>query len=513
KTTKEKTEKVSQKIETTTYVYRDKKEAIEAFKQLLKDKNVPSNSSWDQALKIIINDPRYTSLKKLNEKKQAFNSYKSQKAKEEKEEQRMRAKQAREDLEQFLQTDKNMSSQVKYRRAEQIYADSLIWQAVPDRDRKEVFEDVTFYLAKREKEEQKALQKRNMKSLCEILDSMTEVKYNTTWQEAQQSLLDNPVFSENTELLAMDKEDALIVFEQHVRQLEVEEEEEKDRERKRIKRMQRKCRDLFIMFLDELHEQGKLTSMSLWVELFAAISSDVRFSSMLGQPGSTPLDLFKFYVEDLKARFHDEKRIIKEILKERDFSLDIKTTFEDFATVVSEDRRSATLDAGNVKLTYNSLLEKAEAREKERQKEEARKLKKLESNFRSLLKDTIPAIDYNSKWDEFRSQLENDPAFTSIVTESERIRLFKEYVQQLEESCSHHHSKNKKSKKSKKVKKRSRSTSRSASSDSDDDYRESRSSHKSKKKKRSRSYSRSLSREPSEDRRRYDSDRDEPEDE
>lgn len=31
--------------------------------------------------------------------------------------------------------------------------------------------------------------------------------------------------------------------------------------------------------------------------------------------GSTPLDLFKFYVEDLKARFHDEKKIVKEILK------------------------------------------------------------------------------------------------------------------------------------------------------------------------------------------------------
>ena len=35
--------------------------------------------------------------------------------------------------------------------------------------------------------------------------------------------------------------------------------------------------------------------------------------------GSTPLDLFKFYVEDLKARFSEEKKIIKEILKVRGF--------------------------------------------------------------------------------------------------------------------------------------------------------------------------------------------------
>jgi pre-mRNA-processing factor 40 len=51
--------------------------------------------------------------------------------------------------------------------------------------------------------------------------------------------------------------------------------------------------------------------MSLWVELYPTISGDIRFASMLGQPGSTPLDLFKFYVEDLKSRFYEEKKIIK----------------------------------------------------------------------------------------------------------------------------------------------------------------------------------------------------------
>lgn len=117
--------------------------------------------------------------------------------------------------------------------------------------------------------------------------------------------------------------------------------------------------------------------MSLWVELYPIISADIRFSAMLGtqpnsletgflllsckiigQSGSTPLDLFKFYVEDLKSRFHDEKKIIKEILREKEFEVKASTTFDQFATVICEDKRSASLDAGNVKLTYNSLLEK-----------------------------------------------------------------------------------------------------------------------------------------------------------
>ena len=38
--------------------------------------------------------------------------------------------------------------------------------------------------------------------------------------------------------------------------------------------------------MDELHDNGKLTSMSLWVELYPIISTDLRFSAMLGQPGN-----------------------------------------------------------------------------------------------------------------------------------------------------------------------------------------------------------------------------------
>lgn len=39
--------------------------------------------------------------------------------------------------------------------------------------------------------------------------------------------------------------------------------------------------------------------------------------------GSTALDLFKYYVEDLKSRFHEEKKIIKEVLKENSFIVDV----------------------------------------------------------------------------------------------------------------------------------------------------------------------------------------------
>jgi len=339
-----------------------------------------------------------------------------------------------------------------------------LWKNVPESERRDIYEDVIFHLSKREKEEEKLLRKRNMKNLTRLLDSMAEVTFRTVWTEAQQLLLDNSTFSEDSELLAMDKEDALIVFEQHIRELEQEEEEERERNKKRVKRLQRKNRDSFLLLLDELHDNGKLTSMSLWVELYPIISTDLRFSAMLGQPGSNPLDLFKFYIEDLKSRFHDEKKIIKEILKERSFVVDVNTTFEVFATLVCDDKRSLTLDAGNVKLTYNSLLEKAENKEKEKQKEENRRIKKLESGFRALLKEK--EVNHLAEWEEARPTLESDPAFESISVEADRIRIFKEYQRDMEETCGHHHSRSKRNKKKEKKQKR-RSSSKSPSTRSD----------------------------------------------
>lgn len=439
--------------------FKDKKEAIEAFKDLLKEKNIPSNSNWDNCMKIISKDPRYLSFKNLNEKKQAFNAYKTQKLKDEREEQRLRAKKAKEDLEKFLMSCDKITSTTKYYKCDEMFASQKIWTNVPDSDRRDIYEDCMFNLAKREKEEARAMKKRNMRVLSEVLESMTSVTYQTTWSEAQVMLLDNVAFKNDVNLLGMDKEDALIVFEEHIRTHEREEEEEKEREKKRLKRLQRKNRDSFLALLDALHEEGKLTSMSLWIELYPLISADLRFSAMLGQIGSTPLDLFKFYVENLKARFHDEKKIIKEILKESDFSVKAETTFEEFATIVCEDKRSATLDAGNVKLTYNAMLEKAEAIQKEKMREESKRLRKLMNELKQIWLDA--GITSETDWEAAKQLVAGTEAYETYAKEGSVEQVFEDFIRESEDSCTHHHSRSRKSKKNKKHKKRSRSMSKS----------------------------------------------------
>nr|XP_042121009.1 pre-mRNA-processing factor 40 homolog B isoform X11 [Peromyscus maniculatus bairdii] len=392
--------------ERSSLSWSNREKAKQAFKELLRDKAVPSNASWEQAMKMVVTDPRYSALPKLSEKKQAFNAYKAQREKEEKEEARLRAKEAKQTLQHFLEQHERMTSTTRYRRAEQTFGDLEVWAVVPERDRKEVYDDVLFFLAKKEKEQAKQLRRRNIQALKSILDGMSSVSFQTTWSQAQQYLMDNPSFAQDQQLQNMDKEDALICFEEHIRALEREEEEERERARLRERREQRKNREAFQTFLDELHETGQLHSMSTWMELYPAVSTDVRFANMLGQPGSTPLDLFKFYVEELKARFHDEKKIIKDILK---------------------------------------LLEKAEAREREREKEEARRMRRREAAFRSMLRQAVPALELGTAWEEVRERFVCDSAFEQITLESERIRLFREFLQVLEQTeCQHLHTKGRK---------------------------------------------------------------------
>lgn len=41
--------------------------------------------------------------------------------------------------------------------------------------------------------------------------------------------------------------------------------------------------------------------------------------------------------------------------QDKGFLVEINTNFEDFGSVISSDKRATTLDAGNIKLAFNSV--------------------------------------------------------------------------------------------------------------------------------------------------------------
>lgn len=475
---------------------KDNKQLVETFRELMRDKNISSTASWEFALKSISSDPRYELFRHHPERKQMFNSYKTQKAKEEREEQRMKAKRARENLDKYLQNSPLVNSNLRYRQAVDLFRDNEYWKAVPESDRREIFEDVVKYLAEKEKKEAENLRKHNMSELADILDSMPMITYRTCWADAQQLLLDNPAFANNSDLLNMDKEDALVIFTEHVRQLEQDEEEEKRNERKRLLRQKRKNRERFEEFIDELHEQGKLTSMSKWCALYQEISADPRFLVMLTHfSGSTPLDLFKFYVDSLKRRYEDDKQVIKSILRDKQFQVDCSTSHDEFSQLLRDDERGCKLDSSNVKMVYDRLYDRAKESEKERTRELNKSRRKLEMQLLNLFSKVDPPINETTNWEDVRFIIENEDIFNEF-NETQRIQLFKSYIKSLEESCSHHHSKSRKQKKLKKSKHVHSGSSISSNDmdvDRDDDPNEFESSNSSKRIKHHHHHSGSVS--------------------
>ena len=61
----------------------------------------------------------------------------------------------------------------------------------------------------------------------------------------------------------MDKEDALICFEEHIRMLEQENDDEKEKERRRVKRQQRKNREGFLVNITNIRQNIGL-NMGCW---------------------------------------------------------------------------------------------------------------------------------------------------------------------------------------------------------------------------------------------------------
>ena len=185
-----------------------------------------------------------------------------------------------------------------------------------------------------------------------------KLSHKTLWKEAQDLLLEEPLFNEDTNLQNMDKEDALgtllcpgfilnhflVCFEQVIKDLEIEYDEERDRKRVLERRMYRKNRERFIGLLDQMKSQGHIHSLAIFSDLYPRFITDKRFTEMLGQPGSTPLDLFKFYVKDLRDKLPAEKKMVKAALKSKNITILPETDFDNF-----------TNDIADIKVRYSNL--------------------------------------------------------------------------------------------------------------------------------------------------------------
>jgi len=405
-------------------IYANKIEAKNAFKELLESAHVEADWTWEQAMRVIINDKRYGALKTLGERKQAFNEYLAQRKKHEAEERRIRQKRAREDFVMMLEECKELTSATRWSKAVTLFENDARFHAVErGREREELFESYLIELERKERDKAREERKRNLIEYRAYLESCDFIKANTQWRKVQDRLEDDERCSR------LDKIDRLEIFQEYIRDLEKEEEEERRIQKEQLRRKERKNRDEFRKLMEEHRASGTLTAKTHWRDYCGKVKDYPAYVAVASNTsGSTPKELFEDVAEELEKQYHEDKARIKDAMKSGKFTITSAWTFDKFKASIAEACDLAAVSESNLKLVFEEVME----RTREKEEKEAKKKQRLADEFTDLLY-SVKEITVSSRWEDCKSLLEDAPEYRSINDESFQREIFAEYIAHLQE--------------------------------------------------------------------------------
>ncbi|CAL5064829.1 unnamed protein product [Urochloa decumbens] len=400
-------------------VYATKAEAKNAFKSLLESVNVESDWTWEQTMRVIINDKRYGALKTLGERKQAFNEYLNQRKKFEAEEKRIKQRKARDDFIAMLEECKELTSLTRWSKAILMFEDDERFKAVErPREREDLFENYLLELHKKEKAKAIEEHKRHIAEYRAFLESCDFIKAASQWRKVQERLEDDERCSR------LEKIDRLHIFQEYIRHLEREEEEQKRIQKEQVRRQERKNRDGFRKMLEEHVSDGTLTARTRWRDYCSQIKESQAYLAVASNTsGSTPKELFDDVIEELDKQYLDDKARIKEVVKSGKIPMTTSWTLEEFQTAILEDDALKGISAINIKLVYDDQIERL----REKEQKDAKKRQRLGENFSDLLY-SITEISAASTWDDSKQLFEESQEFRALDSETYARELFEECV-------------------------------------------------------------------------------------
>ena len=128
---------------------------------------------------------------------------------------------------------------------------------------------------------------------------------------------ENDRFKGEKHFKTLSRIDILKAFENHIKSLERNYNETRQK-RKAVKaREERKNRDMFIALLKDLKAGGKIKPGTKWKDIHDLIEDDSRYVAMLGQAGSTPLDLFWDFIEDEERMLRSKRNDALDVIEVR----------------------------------------------------------------------------------------------------------------------------------------------------------------------------------------------------
>ncbi|ELR12577.1 uncharacterized protein ACA1_309660 [Acanthamoeba castellanii str. Neff] len=380
--------------------------------------HITPTATWDTTMRTIIKDERYKVLSSITERKAAFREYIEDVKTRDREERKAKEDALRNDFFAMLRQGEIDASST-YRKAMTMFDRDPRWKAVDrEKDREDLFDDYIWELETKQREEERNNRESNLKAFHQLLDEYV-LSVTTQWRKFRDDVKDDPRYS------ALDKLDRLALFEHRIRDLERVEAEEKRKSRETQRRQYRKNRDTFRALLREAYDAGKLDRNSKWKRFKRTIKEDPRYEDLIGQPGSTPSELYGDFVEDLQERYEETKRIIDRITKEGNITITSWMAEDQFLAAISTHPSYPNLDQPSASKIFAEMRDQVDRREK-------REKRKREKNFTLMLKSHKDKITAASVYDDaVRELLAEEASYKAIPAEEERKALFESYVDHL----------------------------------------------------------------------------------
>ncbi|KAH7130757.1 U1 snRNP-associated protein Usp104 [Dendryphion nanum] len=416
----------------TEILFSNPQDAEEAFNKLLKKLNVQSDWSWPQAIRAGIKDPHWRAIPDPKDREAAFKSYCDDLRAQDKAKEQDRQAKLRDDFIDMLRSHPQIKYYTRWRTALPMIENEAIFRSAKnDGERRILFEEYIASLKRAQAQNEAQERKSALDDLASLLPTL-KIEPFTRWHAAEGKLQNSDEFADE-QYRSLSKVDVLNTFERHIRELQRQLNEKVQADRRTRNRLERQNRDAYVKLLRELQDNGRLRAGTKWKEVHELIHDDERYIAMLGQPGSSPLDLFWDTLEQLDGKFRTQRRHALEVLETQRFEVTTATSFENFLEVMRNDSQTSALDEQSLKAIFAYVIGKVKKREDDERRDSEHHERRAMDDFRSALKHLEPPILASSTWDETRPRVEKTEEYRAVKSDANRRSVFDKYIRRLDD--------------------------------------------------------------------------------
>ena len=186
-----------------------REELYQKFKDKLRTLGITVTWKWEDASRLLFNEPEWKAIRTFSEKRNLFNEYITDLKNKEREEIYLKREKNKSKFRQLLSEDNTINSDSTYTEVMSRLSYDERWRSVDEKEREDIFEDYIDLIYKKEEDEWKKEREVKKKLFLEKL-KFKKIKSDALWKNIAVEFKDDPVFA------SMEKIDRIQAFADYI---------------------------------------------------------------------------------------------------------------------------------------------------------------------------------------------------------------------------------------------------------------------------------------------------------